>query len=119
MPPWDFDEAREASAGAELEQRRIEDEVIRAYKSYAKAERVYKVALARRMFELKASGVAITACETLAKGDPQIAALREDRDIAEGLKETARHAAWRAQADRRDTEALIGWSMRRELAEAR
>jgi hypothetical protein len=115
--PWGFNEATTACRSAELEQRRVESEIHDAYKNYARAERIYRVALARHMLELKAAGMAITACETVAKGDPRIAKLREERDIAEGLKETAKHAAWRANADRRDTTALLDWSARRDLAE--
>lgn len=115
--PWDFAEAVKRSEDARTEQERVEGEVKTAFKMYATAERTYVVALARRMWELKRDGIAITACERLAKGDPSIAALRELRDEAEGLKETAKMAAWRATADRRDVEALIDWSKRRELAE--
>jgi hypothetical protein len=115
--PWTFDEARSASDGAEREQRRVESEVHGAYKNYAHKERTYRVALARRILELRQQGMAITACEVVAKGDQRIAELREERDIAEGLKETAKHAAWRANADRRDTSDLIRWSARRDLAE--
>lgn len=115
--PWDFSEAVKRSEDGRTEQERIEGEVKTAYQAYARAERTYAVALARRMWELKRDGIAITACERLAKGDPSIAALREKRDESEGLKETAKMAGWRATADRRDVEALIDWSKRRELAE--
>jgi hypothetical protein len=115
--PWDFEAAVAASHNAETEQRRVESEVSTSYRDHAKAQRVYAVALARKMLELKRDGMAITACETVAKGDPAIASLREQRDIAEGLRETAKHAAWRANADRRDISDLIRWSARRDLAE--
>ncbi|HTE61704.1 MAG TPA: hypothetical protein VK631_15230, partial [Solirubrobacteraceae bacterium] len=69
------------------------------------------------IFELKSQGVAVTACETLAKGDEQIAELREARDIAEGLRESAKVAAWAANKDREELARLIDWSFRRELAE--
>ena len=115
--PWTFDQARAASEGAELEQRRVESEVTQAYREYAKAERLYRVALARRIWELKAQGIAITACENLAKGDPAIAVLKEERDSKEGLKETAKVAAWRCNADRHDVRDFIQWSARRDLAE--
>jgi hypothetical protein len=115
--PWTFAAAVQASHEAEVEQRRVEGEIHTAYKDYARKERLYRVALARRILELKREGMAITACETVAKGDERIAVLREERDIAEGLKETAKHAAWRANADRRDTSDLIRWSARRDLAE--
>ncbi len=115
--PWTFAQAVEAHKSAELEQRRVEGDVSEAYRAYARAEQTYRVALARRMVELRADGNAATTTETLAKGDERIALLRFERDVAEGLKETARVAAWRVNADRRDVEALIDWSKRRELAE--
>lgn len=115
--PWEFDTAKQASDDASAEQVRVEGETKEAFKMFAKAERAYRVALARKMWEFKRSGVAITACEVLAKGDEEIADLKVERDEAEGLKETAKQAAWKANADRRDVESLIDWSKRRELAE--
>jgi hypothetical protein len=115
--PWSFGAALAASRNAETEQRRVESEVTLAYREHARAQRTYSCALARRMLELKAAGMAITACETVAKGDPRIAELREERDVKEGLRETAKHAAWRANADRRDTNDLIRWAAKRDLAE--
>lgn len=115
--PWSFQEAVEQSRNAETEQRRVESEVALAYREAGRAQELYSVALARRMFELKSSGVAVTACEVLAKGDPRIAELRRERDIKEGLKETAKVAAWRTNADRRDVTALLEWAQRRDLAD--
>jgi hypothetical protein len=115
--PWSFAEAFQAHQGAEQEQRRVESEVTRAYKEHARAKKLAAVALARRIWELKADGIAVTACETLARGDPKVAELVEERDSKEGLKETAKVAAWRVNADRRDVNDLLSWSMRRDLAE--
>lgn len=116
--PWDFQTAEAHFKAAEQEQRRVESEISVAFRQWARAQRVYAVALARRMFELKAGGMAITACETLAKGDPSIAALRQERDEAEGIKETAKAASWRVNADRKDINEFLNWSKRRDLAEA-
>lgn len=115
--PWDFGQAFAAHQAAELEQRRVEGDVTDAYREFARAERLYEVALARRIWELKAEGVAITACKTLAEGDPPIAALKQARNEKEGLKETAKLAGWRVHADRRDVEGFISWSRARDLAE--
>lgn len=115
--PWTFPEAVQARDAAKAEQERIEGEVRDAYKNAGRAQKLYAVALARKMLDLKRDGMAITATETLAKGDEKIAELREERDIAEGVKEAAKVAAWRANKDREDTNALLTWSMRRELAE--
>lgn len=115
--PWTFAEAVKASNDAETEQRRVESEIHDAYKQYATREKLYRLALARKILALKADGMAVTACEVVAKGDPAIAELRFGRDIAEGVRETAKHAAWRANADRRDIGDLLRWSARRDLAE--
>lgn len=114
---WDFETAVQKHQAAELEQRRVESEVTLAYREWARAQELYAVALARRMFELKAQGMAVTACEVLAKGDARIAVLRRERDEKEGLKETVKVAAWRVNADRRDIEGLISWSKARDLSE--
>ena len=49
----------------------------------AKAERTYRISLATKLIELKASGVAATLCSDLARGDEIIAQLKEERDKAE------------------------------------
>src|SRR4051794_17860044 len=100
--PWGFDVAQAKSEDAAREQERLEEEVRDAFREHARAERLYDVALARRILELKSGGMASTVCERLAKGDETIADLRERRNIADGLKETAKLAAWRANANRRD-----------------
>jgi hypothetical protein len=115
--PWDFATALAASHAAETEQRRVESEVTTAYREFARAEELYEVALARRIWQLKAEGVAITACKTLAEGEPSIAVLKRERNEKEGLKETSKLAGWRVNADRRDVEGFIDWSKRRDLAE--
>lgn len=115
--PYEFDEAREASEGASKIQRQAEQFVIDTTKRHANAERAYRKALADKILALKAEGVAITACGDIARGDPAIADLKYARDVAEGVKEAARQAVWRATADRKDEGRFIDWSMRRELAE--
>jgi hypothetical protein len=47
----------------------------------------------------------------------EVARLRRERDIAEGVREAMQQAAWRRAADRKDTQRFIDWSARRELAE--
>lgn len=90
----------------------------RAFKDFALKEEAYRRALAERILEHHADGVAWTVCPELARGDARVARLRRERDIAEGVKEALQQAAWRRNADRRDTERFAEWSMRRELAEA-
>jgi hypothetical protein len=115
--PWDFDQARAAARQASSTQRSAEDFIREAYKDFAVKEEAYRVALALRITELHAEGVAWSSTADLARGDKMVARLRRERDIAEGVKEAAAQAGWRASKDRDDVHAFIGWSQRREMAE--
>jgi hypothetical protein len=115
--PYTFDEARKASEHASNIQRQAEQFVIASTKRYANAERAYRKALAEKILALKAEGMAITACGDVARGEARIADLKFDRDVAEGVREAASQAVWRATSDRKDEGRFIDWSMRRELAE--
>lgn len=117
MGPWDFDEAVAASENGGRAQNDATEDTKTAYREYAQADKLFRVALARKMFDLRKEGHAITACETLARGDEEIAGLKEDATIKEGLKEAAKQAAWKTHSDRKDTEALIQWARQRDLAE--
>lgn len=61
--------------------------------------------------------MAITACADVARGKPNVADLRYARDVAEGVREAASQAAWRASGDRKAEQTFLSWSMRRDLAE--
>lgn len=115
--PYDFEQARTAAASASRAQHSAEEFLRETYRMFAQAEEAYRVALATRIVELRAEGMAATLCADLARGDRDVAELRRKRDIAEGVKEAAAQAAWRRAADRKDTQRFIDWSMRRELAE--
>ena len=115
--PYDFGEARQAAENASRAQKAAEDFIRDAAKDFAHKEEAYRVALAKRIVLEHNEGRAWTVCPDLARGDEQVARLRRERDIAEGVREAAGQAAWRRAADRRDTERFIDWSMRRELAE--
>ena len=54
----------------------------------AKAERDYRVALAKKMLELRAEGTPVTIISDLCRGDEEIARLKMERDIAESLYES-------------------------------
>lgn len=115
--PWTFDEARSIAAQQSQAQKQAEDFTKQAYKDAGAREEAYWVALAKKITTLHADGVAWTACEKLARGDEHVAHLKFLWDIAEGVKEAAQQAGWRANADRKDAHALVEWSQRRELAE--
>lgn len=115
--PYDFGQARAAAAAASREQANAEEAIREAAKAAAIAEETYRVALAKRIVELKAEGVAWSSTADLARGDKDVARLKRERDIAEGVREAMSQAAWRRAADRRDTERFIDWSARRDIAE--
>lgn len=110
--PYDWSEAKAAIERASLNMKSAEEFTREAFKMAGAAEKAYRVALARRIVELRADGTPATVCLDLAKGDPQIADLRYRRDVAEGVKEAAKSATWRHTADRKDLTGLVEWSRR-------
>lgn len=56
---------------------------------YAIKERKYRIALSKKLTELRASGEKVTHLADIARGIPEIAELRFQRDIAEGLKKAS------------------------------
>lgn len=116
--PFTFGEAKERINTAKAQQQAAETAVREAYSKFGLARRAYQTALAGKILELRVGGTAATLCADIARGDPQVAALRFNRDVAEGVMEAARSAVWRHTADRRELEQLVDWSKRREFAEA-
>jgi hypothetical protein len=114
---WDFDTAVSKSRDASAGQRSAEKFMRDAFADFAKAEEAYRIALSQEIITLHNSGVAWTVCGDVARGNEKVARLRRERDIAEGVKEAAVQAAWRAAADRRDTARFSDWSARRDIAE--
>jgi hypothetical protein len=115
--PWTFDQAVAAQRDATQKQEQAERFVKTAYRDFAEKERVYREALAKRITELRAEGISVTLCGDLARGDSRVAGLKYERDVAEGVREAAGQAVWRATADRKTVEGLMDWSKRRELAD--
>lgn len=58
-------------------------------KDYAEKEYYYKTALSKRLIQLRAEGQAVTHLADIARGMEDIAKLRFNRDIAEGLVRSA------------------------------
>jgi hypothetical protein len=116
-PIWDFDQAREACRVASKAQESAEEALRQAARDLARAEEAYRLALAKKITELRAQGMAATLCADLARGDAQVARLRFNRDVADGVREASLHAAWRRNQDRKDCQRFADWSQRRELAE--
>lgn len=116
--PWDFAESERQFYEASLRQEATENAMRDAYREFGRAQEAYARKLADTITELRSLSVPVTVCLELAKGTEEVAHLRMKRDVADGVKEAAQQAAWRANADRRAVERLAGWSERREFAEA-
>lgn len=75
--------------------------------SYAQAEHDYRVALAKKMTELKLSGEKVTIISDLSRGDEVVAGLKKDRDIAEGVLDACKSSIRSMQATMSGIQSLI------------
>lgn len=120
LRPLEIAEARAAQHKASEYQRAIADKLAAQHRDLADKERRYRVALTARIKQLHAGtdedkGMAITMCETVAKGEDSIATLRAERDEAKGDLKKLDQLAFAAGADRRALDGLIQWSQHRDL----
>lgn len=67
-------------------------EMTKRSRDRAEKEFNYKTALSKRLVELRAEGQAVTHLSDIARGEPKIAQLRLERDIAEGLYDSSKEA---------------------------
>jgi hypothetical protein len=111
MNVWDFTQAKEAARKSSIAQREAEDGFAEAASTYAQAEAAYRVELAKETLRLRTDGMAATLVPDLAKGNERISQLRLERDIAKGLLDVATHSMWRHNADRRDVQRFIDYSL--------
>lgn len=56
----------------------------------AEAEQAYRVALAKRILELKTDGMSVSLINDLSRGDKTVAELKMQRDIAESMYDACR-----------------------------
>lgn len=61
-------------------------------KDLAQKEYLYRMALSKRLTELRADRQPVTHLADIARGEPNIAKLRLDRDIAKGLYDSSQEA---------------------------
>ena len=61
-------------------------------KDLAQKEYLYRMALSKRLTELRADGQPVTHLADIARGEPNIAKLRLDRDIEKGLYDSSQEA---------------------------
>lgn len=61
-------------------------------RAYAQAEHDYRVAMRKKILEERANGTPVTIISDLCRGDPEVAKLRIERDIAQTVYESAKEA---------------------------
>ena len=61
-------------------------------RAYAQAERDYRLAMRQKILEERANGTPVTIISDLCRGDPEVAKLRFERDIALTVYESAKEA---------------------------
>ena len=61
-------------------------------KEYSESERDYKIALQKKILELKTSGMSVTLIPDLARGSEEVAELKFKRDLSERLYDTSKEA---------------------------
>lgn len=115
--PWTFAEAAAKCRRAAVAQEQAEQSYLTAARAFAEAEERYRVALATEIVQSHNDGVSWSTAPDLARGDDNVARLRRERDIAEGVREAMQQALWRHVANRKDAQRFADWSQRRELAE--
>lgn len=119
LHPLLIEDARQAAHRASELQREVEDAIRNASRDLADKERTYRQALASKILELRAGAdgesVAWSACADIARGDRNVARLKYERDVADGVLDAARQQAFRRGADRKDIDTLLRWSWHRDL----
>lgn len=61
-------------------------------RAYAQAEHDYRVAMRKKILDERAKGTPVTIISDLCRGDPEVAKLRLERDIAKTVYESAQEA---------------------------
>lgn len=61
-------------------------------KAYAQAEHDYRVAMRKKILDERSKGTPVTIISDLCRGDPEVAKLRLERDIALTIYESAKEA---------------------------
>ena len=110
--PMDFEQARAAARKASEGQAATENAMLEAARNKAQAEQGYRKAHAVAIVKAHEGGIAWSVCSDIARGDAEVARLRYERDVCEGVCEALSQAGWRHAADRKDLTRLIAWSER-------
>jgi hypothetical protein len=107
LHPLQIADSRDAQHKASELQRDLADDLAKKHKEVAAAEFRYRVALTARIKQLHHDeGMAITMCETVAKGEESIATLRRERDNLRGDLASLEQNGFRMGADRRALDGM-------------
>lgn len=81
-------------------------------RTYAQAEQNYRIALSKKILEGRAEGMPVTILSDVCRGDPEIARLKLERDIAETVYKSAMAAiqAYKLQIRILDAQIEREWS---------
>lgn len=81
-------------------------------RTFAQAEHDYRVALSKRILEHRAEGMPVTIISDVCRGEPEIARLRLERDIAETVYKSALEAiqSYKLQIRILDAQVEREWS---------
>lgn len=96
--------------------RGINDRMSALAREQAAAERDYRVALAKRILELKDAGMSVTLIGDIARGDEAIAALKLKRDTAAALLSVAQDEARNKREGIQASRSQLAW-LKAELTE--
>lgn len=110
--PYDFEGAKRAVARASRDQLAAAQDGADAAQDAAEKERRYREALSAEIVRQHAEGVAWSVASDVARGVPEVARLRYERDVAQGVLKACEERSWTASANRRQLDKLVDWSMR-------
>lgn len=81
-------------------------------RTYAQAEQDYRIALSKKILAQRAEGMPVTILSDVCRGDPEIAKLKLERDIAETVYKSAMEAiqAYKLQIRILDAQIEREWS---------
>ncbi len=110
---YDFNEFRQFAQDIGNEHRKAIEDCKLAGEERAKAERAYRSIMTRSLPSIKAQHGATLAVE-IAKGEDDIAALREDLEVAEVKDRASFQRVKLAEADRQVLLTMGSWSKAQE-----
>lgn len=110
--PLDLDDGRRAAHQQAKIQRRALDDLESRVGAAAGSELEYRKALAVEIIRLRSDGVPVTVAGDLARGDDGVAALKQARDLADGMVTAQRERVRELEGERAMLRELLEYSRR-------